>query len=339
MVLLAAQSAPTSKHALILSRQRDNILDLLGEEIGGFLREEDVTDVICNPPLPGEGLCRIWVTRLGRDREPVTTIAPERAHRLICSVAASLGKEATTETPSVEGILITDGSRFQGCIPPIVEAPFFALRRPASAVFPMSQYVAEGKMTDAQKEKIEYAIVNRLNMLIYGGTGDGKTTLLNAIIDGMATLTPTHRFFIIEETPELQCSAPDRTMTRTSATMTIRDLVRVAMRSFADRILIGETRGPEMLDILNAWNTGHEGGAATIHANTRARQREASPTAALERVEDLLLQAGLTNMQRIIVKTVDMVICIQSSQGKRRVTQVASVQGWDGHSYQITQEA
>lgn len=320
-------------HSLVLARQRENIANLLGPAILGWLSEPDTTDVICNPPLRGEEFGRLWVARLGRDREPLGTMARDQAMRLIGAVAASMGQEATPNTPSVEGILITDGARFQGCIPPIVEAPFFAIRRPASAVFPLARYVEEGKLTERQKTVIEEAAARQLNILIVGGTGSGKTTLLNAVILSMATITPHHRFFFIEDTPELQCAALDRTMTRTSRTMSMRDLVRVAMRSFSDRIIIGETRGPEMLDILTAWRTGHEGGAATIHSNI------GSPVDALERVEDLLLQANPNPMQRMIAKTINLIICIEVSHGHRKVTQVASVLGWDGKNYQIGTEA
>ena len=137
-------TALVSRAAVVHGRQRENIADLLGD-IHPLLTEPDVTDVILNPPLPGEAHGRIWVARLGRPREPFGFMSAERAMRLIGAVAASMGNEATVDAPSVEGILITDGCRFQGCIPPIVASPFFAIRRPASAVFPLSQYVARGQ--------------------------------------------------------------------------------------------------------------------------------------------------------------------------------------------------
>jgi type IV secretion system protein VirB11 len=324
-----------SREQIALTRQRDNIVDMLGETVNRLLSEPDVTDIILNPPLAGEPDGRLWVARLGRDREPVGFMPAGQALRLIGAVAASQGKEATADTPSVEGILITDGSRFQGCIPPIVEAPFFAIRRRASAVFPLAQYVAEGKMTARQCAALETAIAGRRNILVVGGTGSGKTTLLNAIISSMVAVHPYHRFFVIEDTPELQCAAPDRTIARTSAAMDIRALVRVAMRSFADRILIGEARGPEMLAILSAWNTGHPGGAATVHSDT------VSPQHALERVEDLLLQANPAPMPRMIGRAVNTIVCIEADRGKRRVSQIATVHGWNRatETYQIEMEA
>jgi type IV secretion system protein VirB11 len=137
-------SPQSDRHGLVLGRQRDLIANHLGVDILGWLAEPDTTDVICNPPLAGEDVCRVWVARLGRDREQAGTMLPDQALRLIGAVAASMGQEATIDSPSVEGILLTDGSRFQGCIPPIVAAPFFAIRRPASAVFPLQDYVASG---------------------------------------------------------------------------------------------------------------------------------------------------------------------------------------------------
>jgi type IV secretion system protein VirB11 len=240
--------------------------------------------------------------------------------------------EATEATPSVQGHLITDGARFQGCIPPIVPAPFFAIRKHTSAVFPLQSYVDNGQMTERQKTIIETGIERRRNILVSGGTGSGKTTLLNAILLAMTQIHPYHRFFGIEDTVELRCSALDQTFTRTSATVTIRDLIRIAMRAFADRIIIGEARGPEMLDLLMAWNTGHPGGAATVHSDTT------TPEAALRRVELLLLLATQSPMHRLIADAVHMIVCIDRTEGIRRVTQIVSVLGHDGHAYQLQSE-
>jgi type IV secretion system protein VirB11 len=321
-------------HQIVLSRKRDALVALLGEAVGRLLADPLTTDVILNPPVSGEPHGRLWVARIGHHRAPAGVMPADQAMRLIGAVAAAMGKEATPDTPSIEGVLITDGCRFQGCIAPIsAGGPSFSIRKRASAVFPLSQYVAEGKLTARQRAVLEAAVRERLNILIAGGTGSGKTTLLNAVILAMTEQTPHHRFVIIEDTAELQCAAPDRAVLHTSHTMSIRDLVRVAMRSFPDRIIIGETRGPEILDILQAWNTGHEGGACTIHANT------ASPVQALERVEDLLLQANPHPMPRMIARTVNLVVCIQAERGVRRVRHIARVTGHDGRAYQLETEA
>jgi type IV secretion system protein VirB11 len=226
-----------SRDQIVRDRQQEGIAHLLGETINRLRAEPDVTDIIVNPPLDGEKDCRIWVARLGHDREPVGLMPVDQARRLVGAVAVYMGRDATDDTPNVEGVL-PDGSRFQGCIEPIVSGAFIAIRLRASAVFPLSQYVAEGKMTAAQKAAIEGAIRDRLNILIVGGTGSGKTTLLNGVILAMTEIHPHHRFFVIEDTRELRCPAPDRTMACTSAAMSIRALVRVAMLS------IGVQKGP-----------------------------------------------------------------------------------------------
>jgi type IV secretion system protein VirB11 len=321
-----------SRSQVALDRVRANLLEVMGETVRGLLTETDVTDIILNPPLPGEPHGRLWVSRLGREREPIGSMPAEQATRLIGAVASTMNTEATEATPNVQGHLITDGSRFQGCIPPIVAAPFFAIRKHASAVFPLQYYVDNGLMTERQKTIIEAAIRDRRNILVIGGTGSGKTTLVNAILLSMTQIHPFHRFFGIEDTVELKCSALDQTFMRTSATMNMRDLIKIAMRSFADRIIIGEARGPEMLEILMAWSTGHEGGIATIHSNV------AKPEAGLERVEDLLMQATGNVMTRMIARTVNLIICVDRIQGVRRVTQVVSVIGHDGHNYRLKSE-
>jgi P-type conjugative transfer ATPase TrbB len=322
----------TSRHQVALDRVRDNLLDVMGETVRGLMAEPDVTDIILNPPMPGEPHGRLWVSRLGREREAIGFMPAEQAMRLIGAVAGSMNVEATEATPSVQGHLITDGARFQGCIPPIVPGPFFAIRKHASAVFPLQSYVDNGQMTERQKAIIEDAIARRLNILISGGTGSGKTTLLNAVLLAMTEIHPYHRFFGIEDTVELRCPARDQTFTRTSATVTIRDLIRIAMRAFADRIIIGEARGPEMLDLLMAWNTGHPGGAATVHSDTT------TPEAALRRVELLLLLATQSPMHRLIADAVQLIVCIDRINGIRRVTQIVSVRGHDGNAYQLQSE-
>jgi type IV secretion system protein VirB11 len=167
-------SGQAGEYSLVLTRQRDNKTNLLGPEILGWLSEPDTTDVSCNPALRGEKFGCLRVARLGRDREQVGTMARDQAIRLVGAVAASMGQEASPNTPSVEGILITDGARFQGCNPTHRRGAVLAIRRPASAVFPLARYVEEGTLTERQKAIIEEAVARRLNILIVGGRARGK---------------------------------------------------------------------------------------------------------------------------------------------------------------------
>ncbi len=317
----------------ISRRHHASIRRHLGPLINALLAEPDVTDVILNPPLSGEAEGRIWVTRLGHDRESVGLMSTDLATGLIEAVASTMNRAVTASEPRIEGLLITDGSRFLGGIPPVAKAPFFCIRRHASRLYTLKDYVDRRQMTPRQREVIEDAIRRRLNILVVGSTGAGKTTLLNAIIGAMTAISPAHRFFGIEEVPELQCSAPDQTFTSTTDTVSIRDLARTAMRAFADRILIGEARGPEMLDILMLWNTGHPGGAATIHSDITA------PEAALERVEMMVSLATQAPMQRLIANAIGLIVCVERDEsGQRRVCQIVSVQGFDGQKYLVRSE-
>ena len=315
------------------NRHSEELRRLLGDLVGGYLAEDDTTDIILNPPLPGEADGRVWVTRLGHESEPVGFMSPAQAEALISAVASTMGNIATADDPVVEGVLIIDGSRFEGLIPPIVAAPVFAIRRRASAVFPLSAYVERGQLSARHRDVIEDAVSSRKNILICGGTGSGKSTLMNAVIDAIVRLTPEHRILGIEDTVELQCAARNACFMRTSPTVSMRELLRPAMRLFPDRILIGEVRGPEALDMLMAWGTGHPGSAATIHSDT------GSPRAALSRLELLLSLATQAPMQKLIAETVGMIVCIERGQkGQRRVTQIVAVEGFDGHDYRLRTE-
>jgi P-type conjugative transfer ATPase TrbB len=167
----------------------------------------------------------------------------------------------------LEGELPIDGSRFAGQLPPVVSAPTFAIRKKAIAIFTLGQYVDDGIMTAAQRATLTAAVQAHRNILVTGGTGSGKTTLVNSIINCMVECNPAERVFIIEDTGEIQCAAENFVQFHTSLEVTMTMLLKTTLRMRPDRILVGEVRGPEALDLLMAWNTGHEGGAATLHAN------------------------------------------------------------------------
>jgi type IV secretion system protein TrbB len=199
--------------------------------------------------------------------ECIGTMRVAQAQAIIETIAGYHGKEVTRKKPMIEGELPLDGSRFAGQLPPVVPAPIFAIRKKAVAIFSIEHYVESGIMTAGQRDVLVEAVAAHRNILIIGGTGSGKTTLVNAIINQMVINDPTERVFIIEDTGEIQCAADNYVQYHTSMDVNMTALLRTTLRMRPDRILVGEVRGPEALDLLMAWNTGHEGGAATLHAN------------------------------------------------------------------------
>jgi type IV secretion system protein VirB11 len=317
----------TASASLSAARRRDHVSRLLGPLVGGLLAEGIVTDVILNP----DG--RLWVTRLGAEPEVAGSMTPQQAESLIAAIASTLDAVATRDKPVIEGRLLLDGSRFEGVLPPVVSTPIFAIRRHSSAVFTFDDYVAKEQMTEAQRARLERAIVDRENVLFTGGTGSGKTTLTNAALDAVVRLTPTDRIIGLEDTGELRCSAEDQTFMVATETVPLSRLIKVAMRLNGTRIIVGEVRGAEALDLLMVWNTGHPGGLATVHANI------ARPEAALSRLEMLVALGTQAPMQRLIAEAIDLIVCVERQvKGHRRVTQMVAVTGFDGRDYQFKPE-
>jgi type IV secretion system protein VirB11 len=243
-----------------------------------------------------------------------------RALTIVNTVAAMLDAVVTPQQPILECELPLDGSRFEALIPPLVERASFALRKKAALVFALDDYVDKGIMTAAQKQAIEQAVANRHNLLVSGGTGTGKTTLANAILDAVARLDAEHRVVVIEDTRELQVNAENVVFLRTSDNTDMTRLLRATMRLRPDRIVVGEVRDGSALALLKAWNTGHPGGVGTVHAN--------DASAALIRIGQLIQEAGVPPNPELIAEAVNVVVSIKRTADGRRVEEVAAVRGW-----------
>jgi type IV secretion system protein VirB11 len=234
--------------------------------IAELLGDERVVEVMGN----ADGL--VWVDRLGEGLCPTgVRVGPSDVERMLRLVAAEMGSELNAQSPSLSAKLPPPwGVRLQGAIPPIVDAPVFALRKPALLVFSLDDYVDKRIVTPAQRDALTFAVHARDNILIGGGTGSGKTTFANALLRVVADTSD--RVHIIEDTPELQCAAPNKLQVMVQPGVhSWRDAIMAAMRFRPDRILVGEVRDGSALELLKAWNTGHPGGLATLHANdTRA---------------------------------------------------------------------
>jgi type IV secretion system protein VirB11 len=272
----------------------------------------------------------LWQERLGEKMRPIGALSASRSESIIKTLAGFHDKEITKGRPLIECELPLDGSRFAGQFPPIVPAPTFAIRKKAIAIFTLDQYVTTGIMTQAQSAVIDAAVKNHQNILVTGSTGSGKTTLVNAIINRMIAIDPTERIVIIEDTGEIQCAAENFVQYHTTLDITMTLLLRTTLRMRPDRILVGEVRGPEALDLLMAWNTGHEGGAATLHAN-HAR-------AGLDRLALLISMHpdSPKHIEHLIGEAVHYVIHIARTPEGRRVSEIIEILGYEDGKY-ITQ--
>ena len=305
------------------SRVAEKIRRELGPHVMRLLGERDVIEIMLNP----DG--RLWVERLGEGMSPFGQMEPYQAEALIGTIASTLLGTVTRQNPILECELPIDGSRFEALIPPVVAAPTFTIRRKALKVFTLADYIADGIMSEGQREAICEAIHEHRNILVVGGTGSGKTTLTNAIIDQIARAFPLERIGIIEDTSELQCNSENAVITRATADVDMLKLLKAMMRLRPDRILVGEVRGPEALALLKAWNTGHPGGVATIHANSAAD--------ALRRIEDLVGEASQVIPRRSIASAVNLLAFIErtGSPPGRTVRSIVQVRGFEGNDYML----
>ncbi len=210
---------------------------------------------------------KIWHEKLGERMAHICNMRESEADEFIRKIAGYLKTVVTRENPRLEGVLPLDDSRFAGQIPPVVAHPAFAIRRRAVRVFTLDEYVDGGILTVRQCEHLRAAIRDRQNVLVLGGTGSGKTTLGNAVLHEITVMEPDARLIIIEDTAELNVTAENRVNYQTSPTCSMTDLLKTALRMRPDRIIVGEVRGSEAFDLIQAWNTGHGGGFATLHAN------------------------------------------------------------------------
>jgi P-type conjugative transfer ATPase TrbB len=300
-------------------RLQEKLRRELGPELCALLEAPDVLEIMLNP----DG--QLWAEHLGQGMSLVGSMNAAQAESLMATVAATLRTTITRENPILECELPLDGSRFEALIPPVVSSPIFTIRRKASKVFSLDDYVTAGILTEAQRKSIAAAVASRQNILVVGGTGTGKTTLTNAIIDQMVQSTPQHRLVIIEDTAEIQCAASNAVILRATDTVDMLRLLKATMRLRPDRILVGEVRGAEALALLKAWNTGHPGGVATVHAN--------HALAGLIRLEQLISEATPAPMQTLIAEAVDLIVFITKTATSRRVEEVIAVKGFDGTQY------
>ncbi|MCD5327921.1 P-type conjugative transfer ATPase TrbB [Chromobacterium piscinae] len=305
---------------------QERLLDAIRYAFGPDIMEAMLDPKVVEVMLNDDSI--VWVDRLGEGMAPlcdrdgeVIKMLPSQAASLINNVATMLSDTVTVENPILEGELPLDGSRFEALIPPVVERPIFAIRKKASLIFTLNDYVKQGVMTLAQADYIRDAVRKRQNILVVGGTGSGKTTLVNAVLHAIAELTPDDRMLIIEDTRELQCSISNKVLLRATDTVPMQMLLKATMRLRPDRICVGEVRDGAALTLLKAWNTGHPGGCATVHAN--------GGEAGLLRIDQLIQEVSNLPQRALIAEAVNVILYIERTPTGRKLREMIEVNGYD----------
>jgi pilus assembly protein CpaF len=293
-----------------------------------LLADPTISDILVNSHR------KIYIERRGRlEMTAVAFKDDEHLMRVIERIVSSVGRRIDESSPMVDARL-RDGSRVNAIIPPLsIDGPVLSIRRFGTDPLRMSALVENRALTKEIAEMVDMCVRARLNILISGGTGAGKTTLLNAL---SAFIPETERIVTIEDSAELQLQQPHvvRLETRPPniegrGEVTQRDLVKNALRMRPDRIVIGEVRGGEAIDMLQAMNTGHDGSLTTVHANT--------PRDSLARLETMIQMTGMRlsdrAMRQQIASALDLVIQVaRLSDGTRRVTSISEITGMEGEA-------
>jgi len=297
--------------------------EMLARHLGGAgmraFADPDVTEIYVNP----DGFLRFDT----RSRGPVASgerLAPDHVLRFLNTVASSLSLTLDDSHPLLQAELpLADfgGARLQGIVPPLASAPSFVIRKPPTRIYSLDEYVESGVLAAAHREVLGAAVLDRANVLVAGGTGSGKTTFANALLQEIAVRFPEHRIVVLEDTVELQCPAADTLALRTASGLSLADLVKVSLRTKPDRIVIGEVRDAAALDLLDAWATGHPGGVATLHAT--------DSLGALHRLDRLAQRANVPPQRQLVADAIDLVALLEGNHGRRRVRELVRVRGLD----------
>jgi pilus assembly protein CpaF len=332
LITEALQSALGDEAVVLSATERAELVTAVTDDVLGYgpidrlLHDEDVTEVMCNGPKD------VYVERGGRlTRSGVEFTDETHLRRVIDKIVSQVGRRVDEATPMVDARL-PDGSRVNAVVHPVaVGGPFLTIRKFATDPYTVADLINFGTLTAQLAHFLDACVRGRLNVVISGGTGSGKTTMLNVT----SSFIPTEeRIVTIEDAKELRlqqehvCSLESRPRNiEGTGEVSIRDLVRNSLRMRPDRIIVGEVRGAEALDMLQAMNTGHDGSLTTIHCN--------SPRDSLARIETMVLMAGMDLPLRAIREqassALDMIVHIgRLRDGSRRVTHVSEVVGMEG---------
>ncbi|MGD8808326.1 MAG: CpaF family protein [Gammaproteobacteria bacterium] len=313
-------------------KQRERVIELIEDEVMGLgpleplLADKKVADILVN------GAGQVYIERRGRlELTDIRFNDDQHLMNIIDRIVSGVGRRIDESSPMVDARL-KDGSRVNVIIPPLaIDGPSMSIRRFAVELLGMDDLIDYGSVTAEAAAVLKAVVKGRLNVLISGGTGAGKTTLLNVMSGFIPT---TERIVTIEDSAELQLQQPHvvRLETRPpniegKGEVTARDLVRNSLRMRPDRIVVGEVRGQEALDMLQAMNTGHDGSLTTVHANT--------PRDALSRVESMVSMTGITFPTKVLREHISSAINVvvqvaRHEDGRRRLVSISEINGMEG---------
>jgi P-type conjugative transfer ATPase TrbB len=314
-------AAPVRQTAAIDSLERpyaEMMARFLGEAVMAAFADTDITEIYINPQ---DGCVRYDTRSRGRVNSGHMLDAI-RVEMFLNSVAASLNVTLGTATPRIEAELPAlhfRGSRLQGFVPPVTAAPACTIRKPPTAVYSLDEYVKAGILSVVQCQALRAAVIAHQNVLIAGGTNSGKTTFANAILLEITDRFPQERIVVLEDTVELRCAAIDHLALRTGPGLGLAELVRSTLRTSPNRIVVGEVRGAEALELLDVWATGHPGGCGTCHATTAA--------GALLRLDRLAQRNNVPSQSPLIAEAIHVVAVIEGCHRGRKVSELARVAG------------
>ncbi len=317
---------------IVSERERARLIKFAQAELLGlgplepFLHDDTVTEIMVNGPH------QIWIERNGKIEETgATFMDDDHVRRIIDRIIAPLGRRCDETTPMVDARL-PDGSRLNAIIPPLcLNGPTLTIRKFFKQPLTVHDLIARGSASPEIMELLRVCVQGRLNIIVSGGTGTGKTTILNVL---SSFIPPDERIVTIENAAELRLQQRHVVTLETrppniegKGEVTIRDLVVNALRMRPDRIVVGECRAGEALDMLQAMNTGHDGSMTTLHAN--------SPRDAIHRLETMVLMAGLDLPQRAIreqiASAINLIVQLDRlKDGSRKITKICEVTGMEG---------
>lgn len=318
--------------------ERSHLYNLIGNEINGYgpltevLEDKNVTEIMVNSPK------EIYIEIDGQliKDESISFINEEHIIRTIERLIEPLGRTIDVANPMVDSRLM-DGSRINAIIPPLsTKGPVITIRKFKETMNTIDDLIRIGSLTPYMARFLDAAVKGKLNIIVCGGTGSGKTTLLNILSN---FVNPHERIVTIEDAAELRLQGSHVISLETRVTnydndgeITIRDLVRNSLRMRPDRILVGEVRGKEAFDMLQAMNTGHDGSLTTLHAN--------GASDALNRLETMVLMSGLDipikAIREYITSAIDLVVNIERmNDGKRKITSISELDGFDGERIKL----